>query len=308
MNSTSKERTKKYRENKKLRELNQQIKEKDILRGEKLTSKREEVILRENLKLNWNETKARYKVYISKLIRYHYSNSQDCYFFTICYPFGEQKGHVANAVIVEKLRSELVCAGAVESMIIIPEYHKTRSAVHNHGIIRVAQNYTGDIESELRRLWVDRYSGSLHFTSLDANKLFEDYLTKFVKADKSRLYNFCDGLVVEGIDFNAVSELKVSQPALLPIKSFLKTDIDEVQPVVNQYECIASMGNNIELDTPSVKILGLNHCFQTENPTEISKENNEAIPSIKALQKLLPRLYYWYSVMVIMYLNYIMRV
>lgn len=308
MITTSKERTKKYRENKRLRELNQQIKEKDILRGEKLSSKREEVILRENLKLNGNETKSRYKAYISKLIRHYYNDTQSCYFFTLCYRFGDQTGHIANASIIANLKEELVNAGAIDSMIIIPEYHKTRSAVHNHGIICVAQTYKGDIEALLKGLWVDRYSGSLHVTSLDASKLFENYLTKFVRADESRLYNFCDGLLTEGIDYNAIPELKVTKPSLLPVNSIPSYSIVEASNVTTfPCEHPLSITKNFELINHEPDTIGVEY-FEPSIQEAMKAFVNNGIPlKIQPLQKLLQKLYYWYSVIVIMYLNYMVR-
>lgn len=305
MNISSKERTQKYRRNKKLREVNQQLKEKDLLRGEKLTSKHEEVVLRENLKLKGNEPRTRYKAYITQLIRHHYDSAENCYFFTLCYRSGAKTGQFANATVIADLKDRLIDAGIVKSLMIIPEYHKTRTSIHNHGIVRVRHEFRGDIKSELQKLWVDQYSGSLHITSLDASKRFEDYLTKFVTADKSRLYNFCDGLVTEGIDFHAIPEMKVPKSILTPI----------VKPYVS---CIAVNTTGCTIPTGTVEDMSDDNaslgCIESDSnlhehafPVVDYERDIDRVKSGNRFSGLVTKAYYWYSLIFISYINLIMR-
>jgi len=332
MSTNSNDRTKKSRQNKKLKQLNIELKTNDILRGEKQTSKRDEVLLRENLRLKDNEPRTRFKSYVSKLIRYHFQDADNCFFFSLCYPYKDKTGMVANITIMETLKAHLLSIGAVESMITIPEYHKTRSAIHNHGIISLKESFTGDFNMELQKIWVQSYHGSVFVTLLNASKRFETYLTKFVEADESRLYNFSDGLLMVGINLNEVAAIRVAKPTLIPVKpdSYFNAyadlestneDTDESIITTNFHADTLNLGGSITSDgivTSEIPKSGVlmacdspnnGNCELFKFSNIIHHASNKSLKmGFKSTKEAAQRMYRWCAILVVTYLHFLMRI
>ena len=212
---TSTERARKSKAKKRLKKLNEKIKNNDIKNIEKKIL-RNTVELRESINLSNKGCSLRYKQYVQNLIKENFTDGDTCFFFSLCHEFGVKVDMMQNDRKVKNFLTFLDEQQLIEKLIIIPEYHHDISRVHNHGVIRIPVGKGLLFKKVLKEYWSRFFKGSHFSETLDTDKRFEEYLTKYLTYDYGK-FSPCDSIHTMGINLNSTKETVVKKVKLTSI-------------------------------------------------------------------------------------------
>lgn len=222
---TSTDRARKSKAKKRLEKLNEEIKNNDIKNIEKKIL-RNTVELRESINLSNKGCSLRYKQYVQNLIKENFTDGDTCFFFSLCHEFGVKVDMVQNDRKVKKFLTFLDEQQLIEKLIIIPEYHHDISRVHNHGVIRIPVGKGLLFKKVLKEYWSRFFKGSHFSETLDTDKRFEEYLTKYLTYDYGK-FSPCDSIHTMGINLNSVKETVVKKIKLTSIGNIRPQQSDD---------------------------------------------------------------------------------